>query len=87
MYSGRKSPRQVVSAPAMIYDTRGNSVMECIVRDISATGVGLKLSQDLPLPQSFFLALTREGNVRRSCELVWQFSIVAGARFSEKPSA
>ena len=79
----RKSPRQKVSTPAMIYDVDGNCVMPCTVRDISATGAGLKLSQDMPLPQSFFLALTRDGNVRRLCEPVWQLSVVAGVRFRE----
>ena len=83
MYSGRKSPRFQIAAPAMIYDVNGNSVMACTVRDISKTGAGLKLDQDIPLPQSFLLALTRDGNVRRLCELVWQFSVVAGARFSD----
>jgi hypothetical protein len=79
----RKSPRQKVSALAMIYDAHGDSVMSCTVRDISATGAGLKLSKDVPLPQSFFLALTRDGNVRRLCEPVWQLSVVAGVRFSD----
>jgi hypothetical protein len=67
----------------MIYDVNGNSVMACTVRDISKTGAGLKLDQDVPLPQSFLLALTRDGNVRRVCELVWQLSVVAGVRFSD----
>jgi hypothetical protein len=83
MYSGRKSPRFRISAPAMIYDIKGNSVMACTVRDISRTGAGLKLDQDVPLPSSFLLSLTRDGNVRRSCELVWQLSVVAGVRFSD----
>jgi hypothetical protein len=65
----------------MIYDADGNSVMPCTVRDISATGAGLKLGEDVPLPQSFFLSLTRDGNVRRLCEPVWQLSVVAGVRF------
>lgn len=67
----------------MIYDVDGNSVVACNVRDISKTGAGLKLDQDVPLPQSFLLALTRDGNVRRLCELVWQLSVVAGVRFSD----
>jgi hypothetical protein len=87
MFSGRKSPRHNVSAPAMIYDIDGNSFMECVVRDISETGAGLTLSQDVPLPKSFFLALTRDGNVRRLCESVWQRALLAGVRFSEQADA
>jgi hypothetical protein len=70
----------------MIYDTNGNSVMACTVRDISKSGAGLKLDQDAPLPQFFLLALTRDGNVRRSCELVWQLAVVAGVRFTDAGS-
>ena len=84
MFSGRKSPRHNVSTPAMIYDADGNSVMACTVRDISATGARLELSQDAPLPKPFLLALTRDANVRRVCEPVWQLAVVAGVRFSEK---
>lgn len=87
MYSGRKSPRHNVATPAMIYDADGNALIACTLRDISATGAGLKLSQDVPLPKSFLLALTRDGNVRRLCETVWQLSTVAGVRFSVKPEA
>jgi hypothetical protein len=83
MYSGRKSPRFKIAAPAMIYDANGKSVMACTVRDISATGARLELSQDAPLPTPFLLALTRDANVRRLCEPVWQLAIVAGVRFSD----
>ena len=84
MQSGRKSTRFKIDTPGMIYDPQGTPVLECIVRDISATGAGLKLSEDVPLPESFFLAFTRDGMVRRRCEPVWQLSIVAGVRFSDE---
>ena len=84
MYSGRKSPRFKIDTPGMIYDPQGNAVLACTVRDISASGAGLKLSEDLPLPESFFLAFTRNGMVRRRCAPVWQLSIVAGVRFTDE---
>jgi len=84
MYSGRKSPRFKLDTPGMIYDPQGNPVLKCTVRDISATGAGLKLSEDVPLPKSFFLAFTRDGMVRRCCEPAWQLSIVAGVRFTDE---
>src|SRR5215212_9210946 len=83
MYSRRKSPRFKVSLAPMVYDTEGKSVTACTVRDICETGARLELRQDVPLPKSFLLALTRDANVRRACEAVWQLSIVAGVRFSE----
>src|SRR5215212_7025006 len=83
MYSRRKSPRFKVSLAPMVYDTEGKSVTACTVRDISRSGARLELRQDVPLPKSFLLALTRDANVRRACEAVWQLSIVAGVRFGE----
>ena len=83
MYSGRKSRRFKIAAPALIHDVDGDEVMACTVRDISKTGAGLELNQAVQLPRSFSLALTRDGNVRRSCELVWQRALVAGVRFSD----
>jgi hypothetical protein len=66
----------------MIYDIKGNLLMSCIVRDISASGARLELALDEPLPKSFLLFLTRDGNVRRMCDLAWQLATVAGVRFN-----
>src|SRR3954464_7087296 len=82
MYSGRKSPRRNVFQTGKVYTPDGMPLVECILRDISATGAKLELCDDMPLPKSFMLALTRDGSVRRPCETVWQLSIVAGVRFS-----
>ena len=87
VYSGRKSPRHIVSTAGMIYDADGRSIMTCVVRDISATGARLALSKDEPLPAVFSLALTRDTNVHRLCETVWQLATVAGVRFCVKPNA
>src|SRR2546430_13743788 len=40
--SGRKRPRFKIDTPGMIYDPQGTPVLECIVRDISATGADRK---------------------------------------------
>jgi hypothetical protein len=80
--SGRKSQRYKVSIPAMIYDVKGNLLMACKVRDLSATGAKLELERDEPLPLKFSLALTQDASVRRSCEPVWQLAVVAGIRFN-----
>src|ERR1043165_6817806 len=68
VHSGRKNPRFKIDTPGMIYDPQGNPLFGCTVRDISATGAGLALNEDAPLPQSFVLAFTRDGAVRRLCE-------------------
>jgi hypothetical protein len=82
MYSGRRAERRIVCQPAAIFDHDGHRIVECTVRDVSATGARLGLRQDVALPQSFLLALTQTGGVRRSCDTVWQLSIVAGVRFT-----
>jgi len=81
MNSGRKSVRRNVFQTAAVYDEAGKLVVSCVVRDVSATGARLELRNDVPLPRSFSLALTRDATVRRSCETVWQLSIVAGVSF------
>ena len=84
VFSGRKNPRFKIDAPGMIYDPTGTPLFACTVRDISATGAGLALSEDAPLPKSFVLTFTRDGAVRRVCEPVWQLAVVAGVRFTDK---
>jgi PilZ domain-containing protein len=83
----RKSQRHILSASGMIYDIKGNSLMRCIVRDVSATGARLELALDEPLPKSFLLSLTKDGMVRRMCRVAWQLATVAGVRFSGEAGA
>jgi hypothetical protein len=83
----RKSQRHILSTPGMIYDIKGNLLMPCVVRDISATGARLELALDEPLPRSFLLSLTRDGIVRRMCGVAWQLATVAGIRFSGEAGA
>ena len=84
MFSGRISPRRKIFQIGKVYDGNGNCVVDCFVRDVSATGARLQLRQDVTLPNSFVLVLTEDGSVRRRCDKVWQFSIVAGVRFAGK---
>jgi PilZ domain-containing protein len=81
LMDGRKSRRRDISSDGMIYDADGNAVMACSLCNVSATGARLQLSQPLPLPKSFVLALTADGKVRRLCKPVWQRAVVAGIRF------
>jgi hypothetical protein len=80
--SGRKSPRRKVFQVGRVYDADGRPFADCHLRDVSATGARLELSEDVPLPQIFVLALTKDGSVRRSCRTVWQLSVVAGVCFT-----
>jgi hypothetical protein len=84
MFSGRISPRRKISQIGKVYDCNDNFVVDCFVRDLSATGARLQLRQDVTLPNAFTLVLTEDGGVRRRYDKVWQFSIVAGVRFAGK---
>src|SRR5579872_6241190 len=78
----RKSPRRAVSTPGIVFATNGKPIVECKLRDVSATGAQIVLDKETPLPERFVLAMSRDGKVRRQCSLVWQFSIMVGARFA-----
>ena len=81
MESGRKSRRRDITTHGMIYDAAGKAIMPCSLRNVSETGAKLQLTQDVPLPRSFLLALTPDGSVRRLCQPVWQRATDAGIRF------
>jgi hypothetical protein len=49
--------------------------------DISATGARVRMTSEVELPKRFMLHLSRDGRVRRFCELVWQEDQNFGLRF------
>ena len=58
--------------------------MECIVRDLSSSGVKLKLSNPLPLPDHFLLEIPMDGIVA-DCEVRWRRGDELGAVFIGDP--
>jgi hypothetical protein len=79
--NNRATKRQAISVDGMIYDQHGKSIAPCTLRNVSAGGAQLELEQEVDLPRTFMLALSRDGHVRRNCTKVWQFATVAGVRF------
>jgi hypothetical protein len=53
----------------------------CTVADVSETGARLELESPGELPKEFWLLLSRDGKVRRRCEVVWQTGGQVGARY------
>jgi hypothetical protein len=82
----RRAPREVLAAPATIYDKDGNFLLPCTIRDLSKTGARLELFKDTPLPQYFLVSLLPDGSGRRLCSKVWQLAMIAGVRFAERQS-
>lgn len=76
----RKDPRRKISTAGTIYSTNGKAIVNCVVRDVSVSGVQLTLVKEQDLPRKFILFMSSK--VRRECTLVWQFSIMVGARFN-----
>jgi hypothetical protein len=48
---------------------------------VSETGARLELESPGDLPEEFWLLLSRDGKVRRRCEVVWQTGEQVGARY------
>ncbi len=82
----RKHPRHVVRATGFLYTRDGWPIGECIVRDISAGGAKFVHKITDELPGTLVLALSKDGNVRRSCELVWRKDDQVGVRFVRPPA-
>jgi hypothetical protein len=77
----RKYVRKVINAVGYLYTNDGWPIGECRVRDISAGGAKFLHTIEDELPKALILALSKDGNVRRRCELVWHKDNVVGVRF------
>jgi hypothetical protein len=84
--NNRSSKRQPIEVDGMIYDHHGKQLAPCMLRNISVGGAQVELAHEVELPAAFFLALSHDGHVRRSCHKVWQFATVVGVKFAEKPA-
>jgi len=77
----RKHPRQIVHTVGFLYTSDGWPLGECTVRDISVGGAKFVHKITDELPGTLVLALSKDGNVRRSCQLVWRKDDQVGVRF------
>jgi hypothetical protein len=77
----RKHPRKSINTLGYLYTNEGWPIGECVVRDISAGGAKFVHKITDELPAQLILALSKDGHVRRSCELVWRKDDQAGVRF------
>jgi len=77
----RRFPRKKIDAVGFLYTADGWPLGECKIKDIS-TG-GARLTHALPdeLPAEFLLAFSRDGRVRRRCEIRWRKEKEIGVRF------
>jgi hypothetical protein len=79
----RRKPRKALSAVAFIYTTDGRPIGECRTLDISVSGAKIVLPDEAKdVPTEFLLALSRDGKVRRRCQISWRDGGKIGARFN-----
>ncbi len=80
-----KSRRQFHYNASVLIDGT-SSPRPCAIADISETGARLVLATECELPERFVLLLTRRGEARRLCRLIWRNGLSAGVGFPTPPS-
>jgi hypothetical protein len=78
----RKNIRRPIYAASFIYTSDGWPICACQVEDVSEGGARLILPA-IPLPADIILSLSRNGKVRRLCEVVWSHEDKVGIRFKK----
>lgn len=83
MKNKRRSQRRPINVDVFLYTTDGWPLGQCKVRDISTTGAQLNSLPEDELPNRLLLSLSRDGRVRRYCDLVWRNDDEIGVQFRE----
>jgi len=77
----RRFPRKKINTVAFLYTTDGWPLGECRIKDISTGGARLAHAPSNEIPTEFLLSFSRDGKVRRRCELRWRNEKELGVRF------
>jgi PilZ domain len=78
MVETRIAPRVRVNKPAKI--DHGGDKIDCIIRDLSATGAALEISNIVRVPDNFTLIMPEE-RLRLPCHVVWRREFRIGIAF------
>jgi hypothetical protein len=82
----RKKPRRQFHYNAGVLLDAKSLPQPCAIADISETGARIVLATECNLPERFILLLTRSGEARRHCRLIWHNGLSAGVEFPTPPS-
>ena len=77
----RRHPRKKINAVAFLYTAEGWPLGKCQIKDISTGGARLAHALSGEIPSEFLLSLSRDGKVRRRCEVRWRTEKELGVRF------
>ena len=58
----------------------GGTKIDCVIRNISATGASIEIKSPLWFPDSFVLVMTTDG-ITRGCHVVWRKGRRVGVTF------
>ena len=78
MVETRIAPRYRVAKPAKI--DHGGDKINCMIRDLSATGAALEIFDIARLPANFILIIP-EDRLRLPCRIVWRTEYRIGVAF------
>ena len=81
----KRDQRREVRIDAIIVNTAGALVGRCVMINVSASGARLTRLEPPDAPDKFDVVLTRDGTVRRHCEVAWRFEGDVGVRFVRIP--
>jgi len=80
----RASPRRRVLKAGIAASNDRHITVACTVRDISDTGVRLRVDSSLTIPDTFELIIEMDG-LEANCTVVWRKGNEVGARFVGAP--
>jgi hypothetical protein len=79
MTETRASPRhRVLKAGTIEF---GGGAIDCVVRNLSATGAALEISSQVGIPERFALVVPSDG-LHLRCDVVWRKNYRIGVTFS-----
>lgn len=79
MSDKRISPRQRVLKTGLIV-FHGSGVIECVVRNVSATGAAIKVVSPIGIPEEFTLVIEADG-FKRACRVARRTADQIGVKF------
>jgi hypothetical protein len=77
MVADRAQRLRVLKAGSISF---GGAAIDCVVRNVSATGAALEVASPVGIPDEFTLVIEAD-NVRRRCAVVWRKEKRIGVAF------
>ncbi len=83
-FTMRRESREDKGHRAWLDTGEGGPLLACTLVDISASGAKLSFDASDEIPDSFGLRLTRHGQPRFACRIVWRNANTIGVTFARE---